>query len=99
MLIVLAFSFQMLAFPLQLMLAQTPLCTTLIAWYLTLLLAGAALGPLLFVRNGFRRSPSENRLFCPCPIHIRAGVLLLLIWAGEICGRVLFYSGYTWFGM
>ena len=50
--IVLAFILQMLVIPLQLLLAQSPFSTYLLAWHLTLLLFGAALGPLLLIRNG-----------------------------------------------
>ena len=95
--IVLAFILQMLVIPLQLLLAQSPFSTYLLAWHLTLLLFGAALGPLLLIRNGVKEMlPDACRA---CPLWIRAGIILLLIVAGEVCGRVLFYSGYTWFGM
>ena len=36
---------------------------------------------------------------CPCPLWSRAGIILLLIVAGEVCGRFPLYSGCTWFGM
>lgn len=97
--IVLAFMLQMLAIPLQLLLAQSSFSTNLLAWHLTLLLFGAALGPLLLVRNFVREALPTACQICPCPLWIRAGIILLLIVAGEVCGRVLFYSGYTWFGM
>ena len=97
--IVLAFMLQMLVMPLQLLLVQSSFSTHLLAWYLTLLLFGAALGPLLLVRNFVREILPTACQICPCPLWIRAGIILLLIAAGEVCGRVLFYSGYTWFGM
>ena len=97
--IVLAFILQMLVIPLQLLLAQSPFSTYLLAWHLTLLLFGAALGPLLLIRNGVKEMFPDACRACPCPLWIRAGIILLLIVAGEVCGRVLFYSGYTWFGM
>lgn len=97
--IVLAFILQMLVMPLQMFLAQLPFSTHLLAWHLTLLLFGAALGPLLLVRNGIREMHPDACRVCPCPLWIRAGIILLLIVAGEVCGRVLFYNGYTWFGM
>mgnify|MGYP000574351114 FL=1 len=68
-------------------------------WTLAFLLAGAALGPLLLVRNGCRAALSGESRICPCPLAVRASILCGLTWAGEICGRMLFYSGYTWFGM
>ena len=97
--IVLAFILQMLVIPLQLLLAQSPFSTYLLAWHLTLLLFGAALGPLLLIRNGVNEMLPGACRTCPCPLWIRAGIILLLIVAGEVCGRALFYSGYTWFGM
>ena len=97
--IVLAFILQMLVIPLQLLLAQSPFSTYLLAWHLTLLLFGAELGPLLLIRNGVKEMLPDACRACPCPLWIRAGIILLLIVAGEVCGRVLFYSGYTWFGM
>ena len=97
--IVLAFILQMLVIPLQLLLAQSPFSTYLLAWHLTLLLIGAALGPLLLIRNGVNEMLPGACRNCPCPLWIRAGIILLLIVAGEVCGRALFYSGYTWFGM
>ena len=97
--IVLAFILQMLVIPLQLLLAQSPFSTYLLAWHLTLLLFGAALGPLLLIRNGVNEMLPGACRNCPCPLWIRAGIILLLIVAGEVCGRALFYSGYTWFGM
>ena len=76
----------------------------LLGWYpvfivLTLLLFGAALGPLLLIRNGVNEMLPGACRTCPCPLWIRAGIILLLVVAGEVCGRALFYSGYTWFGM
>ena len=97
--IVLAFILQMLVIPLQLLLAQSPFSTYLLAWHLTLLLFGAALGPLLLIRNGVNEMLPGACRTCPCPLWIRAGIILLLVVAGEVCGRALFYSGYTWFGM
>ena len=89
----------MLVIPLQLLLAQSPFSTYLLAWHLTLLLFGAALGPLLLIRNGVNEMLPGACRTCPCPLWIRAGIILLLIVGGEVCGRALFYSGYTWFGM
>ena len=85
--IVLAFILQMLVIPLQLLLAQSPFSTYLLAWH------------LLLIRNGVNEMLPGACRTCPCPLWIRAGIILLLIVAGEVCGRALFYSGYTWFGM
>ncbi len=97
--IVLAFGLRVLVLPLQWMAAPMPGNAALQIWALAFLVAGAALGPLLLVRNGCRAALSGQSRVCPCPLAVRAGILLGLIWAGEICGRVLFYRGYTWFGM
>ncbi len=97
--IVLGLILQVLAIPLQLMLAESPFSVDLLAWHLALLLSGAALGPLLLVRNGVREMLPNACRACSCPLWIRAGIIFLLIAAGEVCGRALFYSGYTWFGM
>lgn len=36
---------------------------------------------------------------CPYPLWSRAGIILLLIVAGEVFGRFPLYSGCIWFGM
>lgn len=97
--IVLAFGLRVLVLPLQWMTTPMPGNAALQIWSLAFLLAGAALGPLLLVRNGCRAVLAAESHVCPCPFFVRAGILLGLIWIGEICGRVLFYRGYTWFGM
>lgn len=97
--LVLAFGLRVLVLPLQWMTVPMPGNVALQVWALVFLVAGAALGPLLLVRNGCRTVLAAESRACPCPLAVRAGILLGLIWAGEICGRALFYRGYTWFGM
>lgn len=97
--LVLTFGLRVLVLPLQWMASPMPDHVVLQCWTLAFLLAGAALGPLLLVRNGCRAALSGESRICPCPLAVRAGILCGLTWAGEICGRMLFYSGYTWFGM
>ena len=69
------------------------------AWAACILLGVGALASLLLIRNGVNEMLPGACRTCPCPLWIRAGIILLLIVAGEVCGRALFYSGYTWFGM
>ena len=69
-----------------------PLLATL---HVGLQVLGAGLFPLMLLRSALRKALEEDF----CPLWILSGVGLLLGWGGAICGRVLFYGGYSWFGM
>ena len=78
--IVLAFILQMLVIPLQLLLAQSPFSTYLLAWHLTLLLFGAALGPLLLIRNGVKEMFPDACRACPARSGSGPGSSSCLSW-------------------
>lgn len=84
---------QMLLIPLQLLLAQSPFSTYL-QWHLTLY-SSAIAGPLLLIRNGASRRCFRTPAGLPCRSGSGPGSSSCLSWC-EVCGRVLFYSGYTW---
>ena len=96
--IVLAFILQMLVIPLQLLLAQSPFSTYLLAWHLTLLLFGAQRWALCCSsRNSVNRCFGACRT-CPCPLWIRAGIILLPIVAVRSADAPCSTAA-TWFGM
>ncbi len=96
--LLLALGCRLLILPLQL-LRQDPatLCEYGIALHIALSFAGAALGALLLVRHSLRTGGTLGA--CPCGFTCLAIASTVLIWAGEITGRALFYAGFTWFGM
>ena len=82
--LVLAFGLRVLVLPLQWMTSPMPDHVALQCWALAFLLAGAAFGPLLLVRNGCRALHSGESPACPCPLAVRAGILCGLTWAGAL---------------
>jgi len=67
----------------------------LFIWQYVLLLLGAMVG----LTGIIRKSLATENTKCPCCCVCYIGIASLLIWAGAICGRVLFYTSYTYFGM
>ena len=77
---------------------------------LVLLVAGAGLGMPVLARRAARQAVSRHAAAnaensaayngkSACCLCAGTIVATLLIWTAEICGRVLFYLSYTWFGM
>ncbi len=74
---------------------------------IALLVAGGGFGMLALTRCAARQAvsnhPAENSATSgetrACALCVGTIAATTLIWAAEICGRVLFYTSYTWFGM
>ncbi len=101
-----ALAFRLALVPLQVV-KQNPAsyCDYGIATHIILSFLGAGLGTLLLTRMSLRATESTENCACgkaqcsSCCVITVAVVSCLLVWAGEITGRAIFYSGFTWFGM
>lgn len=99
----LSFVFRMAVAVLQAMhAAGTPVISELLTAHAVLTPLGAGLGLLMAMRGLAGIPPMDTA--CDAPPRMSApGVFLLfasgLIWAGEVCGRMAFYSGLATFGM
>lgn len=95
--IALAFVARIVLVPLQVIRASTPVNTTLLDSQLTLTGVAVVLGFFLIFRNALRELNQKET--CSVPLFTRMVILCLILLAGELCGRFLFFSHYVNFGM
>jgi hypothetical protein len=95
--IALAFVVRIVLVPLQVIKASTPVNTTLLDSQLTLTGVAVVLGFFLIFRNALRELNQKET--CSVPLFTRMVILCLILLAGELCGRLLFFSHYINFGM
>lgn len=93
----LAFVARIVLVPLQVLRADTPVNTTLLDSHLTLTGLAVVLGFFLVFRNVLREL--NHKEACSTPLFVRMAILCLILLAGELCGRFLFFSHYINFGM
>lgn len=104
-LIILAYILRMVLVPLQILRAETPINVTYLDGHTLFTGVGAGLLLFLLMRHALcavHHSEQAGKGIARSDLALLrpyALCMMLFVWAGELCGRALFYQGYTWFGM
>lgn len=94
--IVLALVIRIVSLPLQILKADDRIDIAMLDFSTMFTMLGAGLMLHLLMKRGLVAASNGAK---SAHLNLYAFLLLLFVWIGEFCGRILFYQGYTYFGM